>query len=408
MRTLVVNPGSEQPQGHPGRAVVADDGGPYDINQRAVRSGGPDHPRPSSSTTRCCPTSTWSPDLAPLHNPPALGCATCAPGTPASRSSPPLRHRLPTTIPAAAAAVRPAARRQRWRLGASTAPRALPRVGGAAGGRSWSDALARLRMVTMPPRRWRLAVRCPGGRSSTRPWASRWRPGRTDPQRPRIPGPALHRCGVKGLSRRNRRVLRPARASRDSRDVWATSGGAPGAGRRRTSATLAFDVYDAPPGPQEAGAMARRGRQARTCWCSPVASGARAEARTAVGGSGAYWVSGGLDAQRRGVRGNDAVVGDGVVVVQAREDLEIDRQVPPLLSNLHPELRLCSALLVVVIWGPRAGQLRRIVGSPPPGLSPPSDSIVDGRVAEHRRRARRRARRRHRPRGRPPPRTGGQ
>ncbi len=120
MRTLVVNPGSSSLKVTllEDGIELADDGGPYDaIGVRFVH-GGPDHTAPVRLDDRVLAGLDAVADLAPLHNPPAVQaareCLEAHPETPVVACFDTTFH---TTIPPAAATYAvPRAWTERWRL----------------------------------------------------------------------------------------------------------------------------------------------------------------------------------------------------------------------------------------------------------------------------------------------------
>jgi len=338
MRTLVVNPGSSSLKVtllDDGRAVE-DDGGPYDaIGVRFVH-GGPDHDQPVRVDDGVLADLEAVSGLAPLHNPPALGATrdlvSRHPDVPVVACFDTTFH---TTIPAAAATYAlPREWNERWQLrrygfhGLSHAWAA--RRGAELVGRPVEE----LRTVTCHLGGGASLCAVLGGRSVDTTMGftpleglvMQTRSGSVDP------GLMLHllrsegvtpdelydvldrESGLKGLSGTSGdfQEVRRARAAGDA------------------DATLAFDVY-VHRLVREAGAMAAAtGGLDLLVFTGGIGEHAP-ELRAAVAaGLGHLGVR--IDAGRNDAADGDGLVGDGVVVVEAREDLEIERQVRSVLA----------------------------------------------------------------------------
>ncbi|MCB8958653.1 MAG: acetate/propionate family kinase [Nocardioides sp.] len=340
MRTLVVNPGSSSLKVTlvEDGTVVADDGGPYDAVGVRFVHGGPDHTAAVVVDDQVLSDLDLVSDLAPLHNPPALEAARDLrgrhAGVPVVACFDTAFH---TTIPAAAATYAlPREWNQRWRLRrygfhglshAWAARRAAELVGRPAG---------ELRMVTCHLGGGASLCAVRGGRSVDTTMGftpleglvMQTRSGSVDPglllhllRREGVSVDELYEVldrgsGLKGLSGTSGdfQEVRRARADGD------------------TGAALAFDVY-VHRLVREAGAMAAAAGGLDVLVFTGGVGEHAPELRTAVGERLAH-LGVRVDSTRNDAAsgGGDAVVGDGVVVVEAREDLEIDRQVRALLA----------------------------------------------------------------------------
>ena len=340
MRTLVVNPGSSSLKVTlvEDGTVVADDGGPYDAVGVRFVHGGPDHTAAVVVDDQVLSDLDLVSDLAPLHNPPALEAARDLrgrhAGVPVVACFDTAFH---TTIPAAAATYAlPREWNQRWRLRrygfhglshAWAARRAAELVGRSA---------EELRMVTCHLGGGASLCAVRGGRSVDTTMGftpleglvMQTRSGSVDPglllhllRREGVSVDELDEVldrgsGLKGLSGTSGdfQEVRRARADGDA------------------SATLAFDVY-VHRLVREAGAMAAAAGGLDVLVFTGGVGEHAPELRTAVGERLAH-LGVRVDSTRNDAAsgGGDAVVGDGVVVVEAREDLEIDRQVRALLA----------------------------------------------------------------------------
>ena len=338
MRILVVNPGSSSLKVtlvHDGRAVD-DDGGPYDAVGVRFVHGGPDHTEAALVDEELLADLDRVSDLAPLHNPPALRAARELldrhPAVPVVACFDTAFH---TTIPAAAATYAlPRAWNERWRL---------RRYGFHGLSHGWASRRAAelvgrpvedLRMVTCHLGGGASLCAVRGGRSVDTTMGftpleglvMQTRSGSVDP------GLLLHLLRREGVSPDD---LDEA-LDRESglRGLSGTSGDFQEVRRARDAgdadAALALDVY-VHRLVREAGAMAAAAGGLDVLVFTGGVGEHAPELRSAVVGSLAH-----LDVRvdgRNDTAAGDAVVGDGVVVVEAREDLEIARQVTALLGG---------------------------------------------------------------------------
>jgi acetate kinase len=338
MRVLVVNPGSSSLKTtllEDGTAV-RDDGGPYDaIGVRFVH-GGPDLTEPVRVDRSVLDALDRVSDLAPLHNPPALAAARDLidrhPTVPVVACFDTTFH---ATIPAAASTYAlPREWNERWRLrrygfhGLSHAwasRRAAELVGRPVG---------ELLMVTCHLGGGASLCAVRGGRSVDTTMGftpleglvMQTRSGSVDPglllhllRREGVSADELYdvldrRSGLQGLSGTSG-DFREVRRARDAGD---------------DAARLAFDVY-VHRLVREAGAMAAAaGGLDVLVFTGGVGEHAPDLRLTVATGLAHLGVR--IDEERNVAADGDAVVGDGVVVVQAREDLEVERQVRSLLA----------------------------------------------------------------------------
>ena len=338
MRTLVVNPGSSSLKVTLVEDGVAgsDDGGPYDaIGVRFVH-GGPDHTEAVVVDDRVLADLEEVSDLAPLHNPPALDAARDLrerhPGVPVVACFDTAFH---TTIPAAAATYAlPREWNQRWRLRrygfhglshAWAARRAAELVG-----RPVED----LRMVTCHLGGGASLCAVRGGRSVDTTMGftpleglvMQTRSGSVDP------GLLLHLLREEGVSPDELYDVLDRRSG--LRGLSGTSGDFQEVRRAREAgdpdAALAFDVY-VHRLVREAGAMAAAAGGLDLLVLTGGVGEHAPEVRSALA-AGLTHLGVRLDEARNAAADGDGVVGDGVVVVEAREDLEIDRQVRALVA----------------------------------------------------------------------------
>ena len=338
MRVLVVNPGSDNLKTsllEDGR-LVDDDGGPYDaIGVRFVH-GGPDHTAPVRVDDAVLSALEEVSDLAPLHNPPALRAArelvADHPGVPVVACFDTTFH---ATIPAAASTYAlPRAWNERWRLRrygfhglshAWAARRAAEIVGRPA---------AELRMVTCHLGGGASLCAVRGGRSVDTTMGftpleglvMQTRSGTVDP------GLMLHLLRSEGVTADELYDV----LDRESglKGLSGTSGDFQEVRRAReagdSAADLAFDVY-VHRLVREAGAMAAAAGGLDVLVFTGGIGEHAPELRSAVG-AGLAHLGVRLDEERNLAASGDGAVGDGVVVVEAREDLEIERQVRAVLA----------------------------------------------------------------------------
>ena len=338
MRVLVVNPGSDNLKTsllEDGR-LVDDDGGPYDaIGVRFVH-GGPDHTAPVRVDDAVLSALEEVSDLAPLHNPPALRAArelvADHPGVPVVACFDTTFH---ATIPAAASTYAlPRAWNERWRLRrygfhglshAWAARRAAEIVGRPA---------AELRMVTCHLGGGASLCAVRGGRSVDTTMGftpleglvMQTRSGTVDP------GLMLHLLRSEGITADELYDV----LDRESglKGLSGTSGDFQEVRRAReagdSAADLAFDVY-VHRLVREAGAMAAAAGGLDVLVFTGGIGEHAPELRSAVG-AGLAHLGVRLDEERNLAASGDGAVGDGVVVVEAREDLEIERQVRAVLA----------------------------------------------------------------------------
>ncbi|HEU5035405.1 MAG TPA: acetate/propionate family kinase [Nocardioides sp.] len=338
MRTLVVNPGSSNLKTSVVEDGVSrdDDGGPYDaIGVRFVH-GGPDHTAPVRVDDAVLAALEQVSDLAPLHNPPALRAAgdlvAQHPDVPVVACFDTTFH---ATIPAAAATYAlPREWNERWRLRrygfhglshAWAARRAAELVG-----RPVED----VRTVTCHLGGGASLCAVRGGRSMDTTMGftpleglvMQTRSGSVDPglmlylmRSEGVSADELYevldrQSGLKGLSG----------TSGDYREVRrAREAGDP-------AADLAFDVY-VHRLVREAGAMAAAAGGLDVLAFTGGIGEHAPELRAAVA-AGLAHLGVRIDEPRNVEVDGDGVVGDGVVVVEAREDLEIERQVRSVLA----------------------------------------------------------------------------
>lgn len=338
MRTLVVNPGSSSLKVtlvQDGR-VVTDDGGSYDaIGVRFVH-GGPDHTAAVVVDDRVLAQLERVSDLAPLHNPPALDAARDLrdrhAGVPVVACFDTAFH---TTIPAAAATYAlPREWNDRWRLRrygfhglshAWAARRAAELVGRPA---------ADLRMVTCHLGGGASLCAVSGGRSVDTTMGftpleglvMQTRSGSVDP------GLLLHLLRREGVSADELYDVLDRRSG--LRGLSGTSGDFQEVRRARAAgdadAALALDVYVHRLVREAGGMAAAAGGLDLLVFTGGIGEHAP-ELRSAVA-DGLAHLGARVDPTRNDSASGDAVVGDRVVVVEAREDLEIDRQVRSLLA----------------------------------------------------------------------------
>lgn len=339
MRTLVVNPGSSSLKVtllEDGRTVT-DDGGPYDaIGVRFVH-GGPDHTTPVRVVDGVLADLEAVSELAPLHNPPALQAARDLvgrhPEVPVVACFDTTFH---TTIPPAAATYAlPREWNERWRLRrygfhglshAWAARRAAELVG-----RRVED----LGMVTCHLGGGASLCAVRGGRSVDTTMGftpleglvMQTRSGSIDP------GLMLHLLRREGISADE---LYDA-LDRESglKGLSGTSGDFQDVLRAREAgdeaAALAFDVYVHRLVRDAGGMAAAAGGLDVLVFTGGIGEHAP-ELRAAVA-AGLAHLGVRVDEARNRAADGDGEVGDGVVVVEAREDLEIERQVRALLGT---------------------------------------------------------------------------
>ena len=339
MRVLVVNPGSSSVKtsllddGRP----VDDDGGPYDaIGVRFVH-GGPDHTVPVRVDDAVLAALEEVSDLAPLHNPRALEAARDLlaehPDVPMVACFDTTFH---TTIPAAAATYAlPREWSERWRLrrygfhGLSHAwavRRAAELVG-----RRAED----LRMVTCHLGGGASLCAVRGGRSVDTTMGftpleglvMQTRSGSVDP------GLLLHLLRSEGVTADELYDVLDRRSG--LKGLSGTSGDFQEVRRAREAgdeaAELAFDVY-VHRLRREAGAMAAAAGGLDVLVFTGGIGEHAPELRWALA-VGLAHLGVRVDAERNLALDGDGAIGDGVVVVEAREDLEIERQVRELLGG---------------------------------------------------------------------------
>ena len=338
MRTLVVNPGSSSLKVTlvEDGSVVPDDGGPYDaIGVRFVH-GGPDRTEPVVVDAAVLADLERVSDLAPLHNPPALAAARDLgeqhPGVPVVACFDTTFH---TTIPVAASTYAlPREWNRRWQLRrygfhglshAWAASRATELVG---------RPVEELAMVTCHLGGGASLCAVRGGRSVDTTMGftpleglvMQTRSGSVDPglllhllRQEGVSADELYDVldrgsGLKGLSGTSGdfQEVRQARAAGDA------------------DADLAFDVY-VHRLVRETGAMAAAAGGLDVLVFTGGIGEHAPELRSEVIGRLAH-LGVRLDPARNDAVGGDGVVGEGVVVVEAREDLEIDRRVRALLA----------------------------------------------------------------------------
>ena len=338
MRTLVVNPGSDNLKTSlldDGR-LVEDDGGPYDAVGVRFVHGGPDHTAPVRVDESVLAALEEVSDLAPLHNPPALRAARQLiadhPGVPVVACFDTTFH---ATIPAAASTYAlPREWNERWRL---------RRYGFHGLSHAWAarraaELLGRpaeeLRMVTCHLGGGASLCAVRGGRSVDTTMGftpleglvMQTRSGSVDPGlmlhlllREGVSADELYdvmdrESGLKGLSG----------TSGDFQEVRrAREAGDPAAG-------LAFDVYVHRLVREAGGMAAAAGGLDALVFTGGIGEHAP-ELRTAVA-EGLAHLGVRIDEERNHAVDGDGVIGEGVVVVEAREDLEIERQVRSLLA----------------------------------------------------------------------------
>ncbi|GAA1133224.1 acetate/propionate family kinase [Nocardioides aquiterrae] len=339
MRVLIVNPGSDNLKTSlldDGRAVD-DDGGPYDaIGVRFVH-GGPDHTAPVRVDDAVLAALEEVSGLAPLHNPPAQRAArelaADHPGVPVVACFDTTFH---ATIPAAASTYAlPRAWNERWRLRrygfhglshAWAARRAAELVG---------RPVAELRMVTchlgggasLCAVRAGRSVDTTMGFTPLEGLVMQTRSGSVDP------GLMLHLLRSEGVTADELYDV----LDRESglKGLSGTSGDFQEVRRARAAgdpaADLAFDVY-VHRLVREAGAMAAAAGGLDVLVFTGGIGEHAPELRTAVA-AGLAHLGVRLDEERNLAAAGDAAIGDGVVVVTAREDLEIERQVRSVLTR---------------------------------------------------------------------------
>jgi acetate kinase len=338
VRVLVVNPGSSSLKTSlldDGR-LVEDAEGPYDaIGVRFVH-GGPDHTAPVLVDECVLDALEEVSDLAPLHNPPALRAARDLlaqhPGVPVVACFDTTFH---ATIPAAASTYAlPREWNERWRLRrygfhglshAWAARRAAELVG-----RRPED----LRMVTchLGGGASLCAVRAGRSVDTTMGFTPlegvvmQTRSGSVDP------GLMLHLMRREGVSADELYDV----LDRESglKGLSGTSGDFQEVRRAREAgdpaAELAFGVYVHRLVREAGGMAAAAGGLDVLVFTGGIGEHAP-ELRSAVG-AGLAHLGVRIDEPRNLAAEGDAVLGDGAVVVEAREDLEIDRQVRSFLA----------------------------------------------------------------------------
>ena len=339
MRVLVVNPGSSSLKTSvvEGGRAQEDDGGPYDAAAVRFVHGGPDFAAPVRVDEAVLGALEPVSDLAPLHNPKALDAARELverhPDLPVVACFDTTFH---ATIPAAASTYAlPREWNERWRLrrygfhGLShggAVRRAAELVG---------RPVADLRMVTCHLGGGASLCAVRGGRSvdTTMGYTPleglvmQTRSGSVDPglmlhllRREGVSADELYdvldrESGLKGLSG----------TSGDFREVEeARAAGDP-------AAALAFEVYVHRLVREAAGMAAAAGGLDVLVFTGGVGEHAT-ELRTAVV-AGLAHLGVRLDAAANAALDSEGVIGDGVVVVAAREDLEMARQVEELLGG---------------------------------------------------------------------------
>jgi acetate kinase len=338
MRVLVVNPGSSTVKTSlvEGGRTAEDDGGPYDaIGVRFVH-GGPDHTAPVLVDDAVLAALEGVSDLAPLHNPPALQAARdlldAHPGVPLVACFDTTFH---ATIPAAASTYAlPREWNERW---------GLRRYGFHGLSHAWASRRAAeivgrpledLRMVTCHLGGGASLCAVRGGRSVDTTMGftpleglvMQTRSGSVDPGlvmhlllREGVAADELYdtldrESGLKGLSGTSG-DFREVRRAREAGDE---------------AAELAFDVY-VHRLVREAGAMAAAaGGLDLLVFTGGVGEHAPDLRRAVSVGLAHLGVR--IDEERNLAADGDAAIGDGVVVVEAREDLEIERQVRSVLA----------------------------------------------------------------------------
>ena len=339
MRVLVVNPGSSSLKTSvvaDGRALE-DDGGPYDaIGVRFVH-GGPELTAPVRLDAAVLEALEPVSDLAPLHNPKALDAARDLleqhPGLPVVACFDTTFHA--TIPPAAATYALPREWNRRWRLRrygfhglshAGAARRAAELVG---------RPLDELRMVTCHLGGGASLCAVRGGRSVDTTMGftpleglvMQTRSGSVDPglmlhllRREGVTADELYdvldrESGLKGLTGTSGdfREVAEARAAGDD------------------AAGLAFDVYVHRLVREAAGMAAAAGGLDVLVFTGGVGEHS-ADLRAAVA-EGLAHLGVRLDAAANDALDGEGVIGAGVVVVAAREDLEIARQVEGLLAG---------------------------------------------------------------------------
>ncbi len=342
MRTLVVNPGSSSLKVHvvaDGRRVAdvaLDRPGPYDAAGVRFVHGGPDHTVAARVDDALLRDLDGAADLAPLHNPPALRAARRLleerPDVPVVACFDTAFH---TTIPAAAATYAlPREWNERWRLrrfgfhGLSHAWAA--RRGAELAGRPAEE----LRMVTCHLGGGASLCAVRGGRSVDTTMGftpleglvMQTRSGSIDPglmlhllRREGVSADELYdvldrESGLKGLSGTSGDFQEVSRA-RDAGDE---------------AAALAFDVYVHRLVREAGGMAAAAGGLDLLVFTGGIGEHAP-QLRSAVA-AGLAHLGIDLDGVRNEAADGDALVGDGVAVVEAREDLEIERQVRAVLA----------------------------------------------------------------------------
>ena len=338
MRILVVNPGSSSLKTsllEHGR-LVEDGGERYDaIGVRFVH-GGPDHTAPVRVDEAVLDVLEQVSDLAPLHNPPALRAARDLvarhPDVPVVACFDTTFH---ATIPAAASTYAlPREWNERWRLRrygfhglshAWAARRAAEIVG---------RPVEELRMVTCHLGGGASLCAVRGGRSVDTTMGftpleglvMQTRSGSVDP------GLMLHLLRREGVSADE---LYDA-LDRESglKGLSGTSGDFQEVGRAREAgdpaAALSFDVY-VHRLRREVGAMAAAAGGLDVLVFTGGIGEHAPELRWAVA-VGAAHLGVRIDEARNLEAQGDGAIGDGVVVVESREDLEIERQVRALLA----------------------------------------------------------------------------
>lgn len=339
MRVLVVNPGSSSLKTsvvEDGRAQE-DDGGPYDAVAVRFVHGGPDHTAPVRLDEAVLAELEPVSDLAPLHNPKALDAAR---DLMARHPDLPVVACFDTTFhatlpPAAATYALPREWNERWRLRrygfhglshAGAARRAAELVG---------RPLEELRMVTchlgggasLCAVRQGRSVDTTMGFTPLEGLVMQTRSGSIDPglmlhllRREGVSPDELYdvldrESGLKGLSG----------GSGDFREVEeARAAGDP-------AAVLAFDVYVHRLVREAGGMAAAAGGLDVLVFTGGVGEHAPDVRAAVVDGLGHLGVR--LDAAAHEALEGEGVIGDGVVVVAAREDLEMARQVEELLQR---------------------------------------------------------------------------
>jgi acetate kinase len=339
VRVLVVNPGSSTLKTSvvDGGRAVDDDGGPYDAVAVRFVHGGPDLTAPVRIDASVLAALEPVSDLAPLHNPMALDAARELmgrhPDLPVVACFDTTFH---TTIPPAAATYAlPREWNERWRLRrygfhglshAGAARRAAALVG---------RSLEELRMVTchlgggasLCAVREGRSVDTTMGFTPLEGLVMQTRSGSVDP------GLMLHLLRYEGVSPDE--LFDVLDRASGLKGLSGTSGDFREVEERRAAgdeaATLAFDVYVHRLVREAAGMAASAGGLDVLVFTGGVGEHGTAVRAAVVDGLAHLGVR--LDAEANAALDGEGVIGDGVVVVAAREDLEIARQVEELLAG---------------------------------------------------------------------------